>query len=37
MDVNDTFTLRLPVAAVNHTAGFNVHKMREAEQLDGGG
>lgn len=33
MDVNDTFAQRLPVAVVNHTAGFNVHKMREARAI----
>lgn len=34
MDVNDTFTHRLPVAAVNHTVSFNVRKKTKAEQLD---
>lgn len=34
MDVNGIFTHGLPVAAISLRASFNVHKMREAEQLD---
>lgn len=34
MDALDIFTNWLPVAAKSLLASFNVHKMREAKQLD---